>query len=53
MTQFYIYNAGPAEQVLYKGDNSETDDEAQAEEILKACMIIFANCYKNVSLSYN
>lgn len=48
MTQLCIYNAGPAKEVVYKGHSL-----AQAGEILKIWMIIFENCFKDVSLSHN
>ena len=53
MTQLCIYNAGLAKEVVYKGESSEKKDMAQAEEILKIWMIIFENCFKDVSLSHN
>lgn len=53
MTQLCIYNAGLAKEVVYKGESSEKKDMAQAEEILKIWMIIFENCFKDVSLCHN
>lgn len=53
MTQLCIYNAGPAKEVVYKRESSERKDMAQAGEILKIWMIIFENCFKDVSLSHN
>lgn len=46
-------HAGPAKEVVRKGESWERKDVAQAEEILKIWMIIFENCFKDVSLSHN
>lgn len=35
MPLFCIYNAGPVQEAVFKGETVQRDDEAQAEELLR------------------